>query len=163
MANPGKDPSSGQDFALPGAIAATVNKPGKPPPRVALEHKVFSEDDIRDAFQSFDLDKNGYVCDEPTPERIGASELRHVLSLIGERASDAEIDEMIAMCDPDGDGQASFPAFRALFTRDPHNIDVARKGPQPQPRELIEGSTRTRDAKNTMKGDNGLGNMGTYA
>ncbi|EER04599.1 calmodulin, putative [Perkinsus marinus ATCC 50983] len=153
MANPGKDPSSGQDFALPGAIAA-VNKPGKPPPRVALEHKVFSEDDIRDAFQSFDLDKNGY---------IGVSELRHVLSLIGERASDAEIDEMIAMCDPDGDGQASFPAFRALFTRDPHNIDVARKGPQPQPRELIEGSTRIRDAKNTMKGDNGLGNMGTYA
>ncbi|KAF4702431.1 hypothetical protein FOZ63_011365, partial [Perkinsus olseni] len=84
------------EVILPGAITAIVDKPERPAARVAPEHKVYSEADIRAAFDSFDLDRNGYV---------GASELRHVLSLIGERASDAEIDEMIAMCDPDGDGQ----------------------------------------------------------
>jgi Ca2+-binding EF-hand superfamily protein len=32
-------------------------------------------------------------------------EIRHILSLIGEQATDEEIDCMIQLCDNDGDGQ----------------------------------------------------------
>ncbi|KAF4664618.1 hypothetical protein FOL47_005041 [Perkinsus chesapeaki] len=117
--------------SLPGAVTAIRDKPHKPAAKVAAEHMTYADDEIKAAFDSFDLDRNGYV---------GASELRHVLSLIGESATDAEIDEMIAMCDPDGDGQASFPAFRALFSEDPHNIDFERKGPGPKPPKASSGA-----------------------
>jgi Ca2+-binding EF-hand superfamily protein len=42
----------------------------------------FSDEEIRDAFLAFDLDKNNYV---------GAAEIRHILINIGERASDEEV------------------------------------------------------------------------
>ena len=58
-----------------------------------------SKDEIRQAFREFDLDRNGYV---------GAAEIAHVLSSMGEKVTDDEIDEMILMADTDGDGQVSF-------------------------------------------------------
>jgi hypothetical protein len=42
----------------------------------------FSDEEIRDAFLAFDLDKNNYV---------GAAEIRHILINIGERATDEEV------------------------------------------------------------------------
>ena len=42
----------------------------------------FTEKEIIEAFQSFDLDKNNYV---------GAAEIRHVLLNIGERPTDEEV------------------------------------------------------------------------
>lgn len=42
----------------------------------------YSDDDILDAFRTFDLDKNNY---------IGAAELRHILLCIGERVTDEEV------------------------------------------------------------------------
>jgi Ca2+-binding EF-hand superfamily protein len=71
------------------------------------QYKRFSDEEIRAAFQTFDLDKN---------MSIGVSEIRHVLSLIGESASEEEIDEMIRLCDSDGAGQVSFDGFHRLFT-----------------------------------------------
>ncbi len=68
--------------------------------------QVFSDDEIRHAFQTFDLDKNSM---------IGVSELKHVLTLIGENASDEEIDKMIRMADTEGMGQVSFDGFYRLF------------------------------------------------
>jgi hypothetical protein len=49
---------------------------------------VFTEDDIKKAFNLFDLDKNGY---------IGAAELRHTLIFMGEHVTDEEVDMMISM------------------------------------------------------------------
>lgn len=69
--------------------------------------RTFNDEEIRTAFQTFDLDKNMY---------IGASELRHVLSLIGENVSPDEIDEMIRLADDDGSGFVSFDGFSKLFT-----------------------------------------------
>ena len=66
----------------------------------------FTDEEIRNAFQTFDLDKNMYV---------GASELRHILSLIGENATPEEIDEMIRLADSDGSGFVSFDGFAKLF------------------------------------------------
>jgi calmodulin len=51
---------------------------------------VFTEDDIKKAFNLFDLDKNEY---------IGAAELRHTLIFMGEHVTDEEVDMMISMLD----------------------------------------------------------------
>lgn len=73
----------------------------------ASESRKFTEEDIRIAFQTFDLDKNMY---------LGPGEIRHILSLIGEQATTEEVDEMIRMCDSDGSGFVSFDDFRSIFT-----------------------------------------------
>mmetsp|Transcript_54642 Transcript_54642/g.127776 ORF Transcript_54642/g.127776 Transcript_54642/m.127776 type:complete len:357 (+) Transcript_54642:52-1122(+) len=75
-----------------------------------LEHRQFSDEEIKLAFDTFDLDKNRFV---------GAMEIRHILDLIGEEATDEEVDEMIRMCDNDGDGQVTFDEFFKLMTQPP--------------------------------------------
>eukprot|EP00929_Paragymnodinium_shiwhaense_P004549 TRINITY_DN105584_c0_g1_i1.p1 TRINITY_DN105584_c0_g1~~TRINITY_DN105584_c0_g1_i1.p1 ORF type:complete len:352 (+),score=109.62 TRINITY_DN105584_c0_g1_i1:94-1149(+) len=72
-----------------------------------LEHRPFKDDEIKQAFDTFDLDGNRFV---------GAQELRHILDIIGEDATDEEIDEMIRMCDNDGDGQVTFDEFHRMMT-----------------------------------------------
>ena len=58
-----------------------------------------SEDEIREAFQVFDKDGNGF---------ISAAELRHVMTNLGEKLTDEEVDEMIREADIDGDGQVNY-------------------------------------------------------
>lgn len=52
-----------------------------------------SEEEVTEAFRVFDKDGNGF---------ISAAELRHVLTNLGERLTDAEVDEMIREADKDG-------------------------------------------------------------
>ena len=70
----------------------------------------FTDEEILEAFQAFDLDKNNFV---------GAAEIRHVLINIGEQATDEEVDEMIRMVDTDGDGQVSWDEFYTMVTGAP--------------------------------------------
>ncbi|KAF5891186.1 calmodulin isoform X1, partial [Clarias magur] len=58
-----------------------------------------SEEEIREAFRVFDKDGNGY---------ISAAELRHVMTNLGEKLTDEEVDEMIREADVDGDGQVNY-------------------------------------------------------
>jgi calmodulin len=58
-----------------------------------------SEDEIREAFKVFDRDGNGYV---------NAAELKHVMTNLGEKLTDAEVDEMIREIDVEGDGQINY-------------------------------------------------------
>ena len=84
----------------PAAAAAATVGPRDPQSK-------FTDKEVRDAFTSFDLDKNEFV---------GAAELRHVLVNIGENVTDEEVDEMIRMCDTDGDGQVSYDEFYKMVT-----------------------------------------------
>ena len=58
-----------------------------------------STDEIREAFRVFDKDGNGYV---------SAAELRHVMTNVGEKLTDEEVDEMIKEADIDRDGQVNY-------------------------------------------------------
>lgn len=61
-----------------------------------------SEEEIREAFKVFDRDNNGF---------ISAAELRHVMTSIGEKLTDDEVDEMIREADQDGDGRIDCEYF----------------------------------------------------
>jgi len=100
--------------ALPAVAAAGMQVP---PNDVA---RPYTDEEIKVAFDTFDLDKNRFV---------GASEIRHVLSLIGEAATDEEIDEMVRMCDADGDGQVTFDEFRKMILQP--QMDILPKPIQP--------------------------------
>ena len=65
----------------------------------------FDDDEIQEAFSTFDMNVNGY---------IGASEIRFVLDALGEAVTDEEIDEMIRLIDIDGDGQVNFKEFHKM-------------------------------------------------
>lgn len=68
-----------------------------------------SEEEIREAFKVFDRDNNGF---------ISAAELRHVMTSIGEKLTDDEVDEMIREADQDGDGRidCAFSPLPSSFT-----------------------------------------------
>lgn len=59
--------------------------------RVNLPLKIF--------LAGFGQDGNGY---------ISAAELRHVMTNLGEKLTDEEVDEMIREADIDGDGQVNY-------------------------------------------------------
>lgn len=98
---PGAAPPRG----LPGPSGAVGGVQGSEPPRDP--NGKFTDQEIKEAFQAFDLDHNNFV---------GAAEIRHVLINIGENVTDEEVDEMIRMCDKDGDGQVSFEEFYEMVS-----------------------------------------------
>ncbi|XP_073047600.1 uncharacterized protein [Primulina eburnea] len=61
-----------------------------------------ADDDLREAFDLFDQDRNGY---------ISADELQQVMLRFGEALTDEEIVEMIREADLDGDGQVNYDEF----------------------------------------------------
>ncbi|KAJ8308523.1 hypothetical protein KUTeg_013397 [Tegillarca granosa] len=60
------------------------------------------EKELREAFKVFDKDGNGYIT---------AAELRHVMTNLGEKLTDDEVNEMIREADIDMDGQVNYDEF----------------------------------------------------
>jgi len=73
-----------------------------PSPRPPTSQDTDSEEELVEAFKVFDKDNNGF---------ISAAELRHVMTNLGERLTDEEVDEMIREADVDGDGQVNYEEF----------------------------------------------------
>ncbi|KAK9751292.1 EF-hand domain pair [Popillia japonica] len=71
-----------------------------------------SEEEIREAFRVFDKD----VFDKDGNGFISAAELRHVMTNLGEKLTDEEVDEMIREADIDGDGQVNYEEFVTMMT-----------------------------------------------
>lgn len=72
-----------------------------------------SEEEIREAFKVFDRDNNGF---------ISAAELRHVMTSIGEKLTDDEVDEMIREADQDGDGRIDCTSLSTNIPFQPHGL-----------------------------------------
>ena len=68
--------------------------------------KTDSKEEIHEAFWVFDKDGNGY---------ISAAELCHVMTNLGEKLTDEEVDEMIREADIDGDGQVNYEEFVHIY------------------------------------------------
>jgi len=61
-----------------------------------------AEEEMLEAFKMFDKDGNG---------NISATELKQVMTNLGEKLSDSDIDLMIKQADIDGDGQINYGEF----------------------------------------------------
>ncbi|KAI7730356.1 hypothetical protein M8C21_016928 [Ambrosia artemisiifolia] len=61
-----------------------------------------AEEELKEAFKVFDRDQNGV---------ISAAELRHVMTNLGEKLTDEEVNDMIREADVDGDGQINYAEF----------------------------------------------------
>ena len=61
-----------------------------------------TEEELLEAFKVFDRDGNGL---------IDAAELKYVLTNLGEKLTDEEVDEMLREADIDGDGQINYEEF----------------------------------------------------
>ncbi|VDM99971.1 unnamed protein product, partial [Onchocerca ochengi] len=78
--------------------------------RMSMKYASIGLYDIEDSFKKenekdfiyssvFDKDGNGF---------ISVAELRHVMTNLGEKLTDEEVDEMIREADIDGDGQVNY-------------------------------------------------------
>lgn len=66
-----------------------------------------STQEIKEAFRVFDKEGKGY---------ISAADLRNVMTNLGEKLTDEEIDEMIREADIDGDGLINYEEFVQMMT-----------------------------------------------
>lgn len=72
------------------------------------DRKEGSDKELRDAFDLYDLDKNGV---------ISVNELHSVLRKLGEKCSLSDCRRMISSVDADGDGNVNFEEFKKMMTR----------------------------------------------
>ena len=65
---------------------------------------------VKSVSQDINFDRNCYsrVFDKNNDGLISNSELRHVMTNLGEKLSDEEVDDMIKEADIDGDGMVNY-------------------------------------------------------
>lgn len=68
-------------------------------------------------YQEYELSSSNRVFDKDNDGLISSSELRHVMMNLGERLSEADVDDMIKDADMDGDGMINYNGeiFSTLF------------------------------------------------
>merc|ERR1719502_587174 len=105
-----------------------------------LQHRPYSEDELREAFDMLDLDKHGY---------IGPQDIRRVLDLCGEGdVVDAEVREMLRLVDSDARGKVDFEEFADQFIDPPpvfRNFDMQKRGAISAPPERRASSSAASD------------------
>ncbi|XP_034115761.1 calmodulin-related protein 97A [Drosophila sulfurigaster albostrigata] len=67
-----------------------------------------ADEELREAFKIFDKDEDGF---------ISPAELRFVMTNLGEKLTDEEIDDMIREADFDGDGLINYEEFVYMITQ----------------------------------------------
>jgi Ca2+-binding EF-hand superfamily protein len=84
-----------------------------------------TEEELIEAFKVFDRNGNGF---------ISAAEMRHVMSNLGEKITDEEMDEMLREADVDGDGDVNYEEFiRMMMCDGPPAAALASAAPPPHP------------------------------
>jgi len=71
-----------------------------------LQQKDNSQDEMKQAFKVFDKDGTGY---------IGVNELRHVMTNLGEKLTEEEVNELLSEADPNSEGKINFQQFAKML------------------------------------------------
>jgi len=112
MRSLGQNPTEAEIFSMVQEVDADGNGTIDFPEFLALMARktkdVDDEEELREAFRVFDKDGNGF---------ISATELRHVMTNLGEKLTDEEVDEMIKEADLDGDGQINYEEFVSVMAQ----------------------------------------------
>lgn len=66
-----------------------------------------TEEDIIEAFKVFDMEKKGYIT---------VHELRHIMTNLGEKFTEQEVNDMMREADGDGDGKINYADFVKIMT-----------------------------------------------
>lgn len=109
-------------FAVSGGhlpMSARIDRPASSAALPELRRPFFSDAEIRAAFQTLDVDGNGF---------ISSTELRVVLDACGKAVTDEEIDQMMRVVDADGDGQLSFKEFGNMVKREIMGLQSVEMG-----------------------------------
>jgi len=103
-----------------------------------IQPRLYSATESRQVFDQIDLDKNGCL-DE--------SDIRNILLVTGQTATDEEIREMIRMVDHDGSGLVTFEEFNILCSQPEavfQNPDIEKAAstgnPSPSPSPILNTS-----------------------
>ncbi|XP_069110950.1 calmodulin-like [Argopecten irradians] len=72
-----------------------------------LEDPEEDEEDLKEDFRIFDKEGTGF---------INAVEFRHIMTTIGDKLTDEEVDEMIREADLDGNGLINYDAFVTMMS-----------------------------------------------
>ncbi|XP_068212621.1 uncharacterized protein [Palaemon carinicauda] len=67
-----------------------------------------NEDELKEAFKVFDKKNSGY---------LSSTELRHVMTSMGEKLSEQEVEDMIKEATPNGDGRVNYEEFVNIIAR----------------------------------------------
>ncbi|XP_071526560.1 neo-calmodulin-like isoform X2 [Panulirus ornatus] len=67
-----------------------------------------NEDELKEAFKVFDKKNSGY---------LSSTELRHVMTSMGEKMSEQEVEDMIKEAAPNGDGKVNYEEFVNIIAR----------------------------------------------
>lgn len=73
------------------------------------------EDLLKEAFDVFDADKNGF---------IDAEELKQAMLSVGEDLNDQELTSLLASADINGDGKVEFEEFKRVYTIGTQSVDI---------------------------------------
>ncbi|XP_026462100.1 calmodulin-like [Ctenocephalides felis] len=103
----GQTPSEAELKGYDNSVAMTVDFPTFLTMMARQMQEGSSVDEIREAFRVFDKDGNG---------RMSVAELRHILTSLGERLTDNEVDAMIREADVDNDGMLDYEQFIQAMT-----------------------------------------------
>lgn len=64
-----------------------------------------SEDEVEEAFRVFDKESNGF---------LSAAELRHIMTNMGEKLTEEEVDEMMGCADTDSNGEINYKGWQQI-------------------------------------------------
>ncbi|XP_076466190.1 uncharacterized protein LOC143297656 [Babylonia areolata] len=92
-----------------------------------------SEEEIMDAFRVFDPDHSG---------SISSSDLRHIMSNLGEKLTEDELQEMLREADLDGDGRVSISDFVRMMNQSSEDTDAGRGQPVRKEPEFLKQEER---------------------